>query len=72
MGLMQQFKTQAPQNSLSAILAMTKGNPQALMSQLVQSDRNFALFVEQNKGKTPEQAFSEHGFDFSQFKNLIR
>lgn len=66
---MQQF--QQPTNSLSAILAMTKGNPQALMSQLMQSNRNFAEFVEQNKNKTPEQAFRENGFDYSQFKHLF-
>ena len=69
MGLMQQF--QPRQNSLSALLAMTKGNPQALMSQLMINDSNFAAFVQQNKNKTPEQAFKDYGFDYSQFKNMF-
>lgn len=69
MGLMQQFQPQ--RNSLSELLAMTKGNPQALMSQLMISDRSFAEFVEKNKNKTPEQAFKDYGFDYSQFKNIL-
>ena len=68
MGLMQQF--QQP-NNLSALLAMTKGNPQALVNQLLQNDKQFAAFYEQNKDKTPEQAFRDNGLDYSQFKHLI-
>lgn len=68
MGLMQQFRQPS---SLSAILAMTNGNPQALMSRLRQENPQFEQFVQQNKDKTPEQAFREHGFDYNQFRNLM-
>lgn len=77
MGLMDQlsqgrgFPREPPQSSIAALVDMAKGNPQALMSQLMRTNPTFKAFAEQNAGKTPEQAFSEHGLDFNQFKGLF-
>lgn len=70
MGLMDQMQPRRGSN-LGAILSMAKGNPQALMGQLMRTNPNFAAFVERNKGKTPEQAFRDNGLDFNEYRNLF-
>lgn len=77
MGLMDQlsqgrgFPHEPPRSSISALLDMARGNPQALMDSLMRTNPTFRAFAEQNAGKTPEQAFSEHGLDFNQYRGLI-
>ena len=48
------------------------GNAQALYDRMYQSNPQFRDFANSMRGKTPEQAFQENGFDFSQFKGLMR
>ena len=50
---------------------MARGNPQALFNSMVQTNPKFAQFVQQNQGKTAEQAFADYGLDYSQFKSII-
>ena len=47
------------------------GDPQQLYDQMYQTNPQFRDFANSMRGKTPEQAFSEQGFDFNQFKNMI-
>jgi hypothetical protein len=50
---------------------MLKGDTSALVSSLAQSNPGFAQFIAQNRGKTPQEAFSAYGYDFQQVMNLI-
>lgn len=43
-----------------------------MFDQMYQQNPQFRDFANSMKGKTPEQAFQEKGFDFSQFKNMVR
>lgn len=54
------------------IMRMLKsGNPEQIAQQMMQSNPQFRQFMEQNKGKTPEQVAKEHGIDLSQFKTMM-
>lgn len=56
---------------LQSVKGMLGGNPSAFIGYLMQNDNRFASFVQSVQGKTPQQAFAEHGLDFSQFSNLL-
>lgn len=63
-------------NSGNSILSLFKslvGNdPQAAFNHMYQNDPRFKQFADSMKGKTPEQAFSEHGLDYNQFRNFLQ
>lgn len=42
-----------------------------MVSQLAQGNPQFAQFVAQNQGKTPEDAFKQYGYDFNEVVSLI-
>lgn len=50
---------------------MLGGDTSALLSNLTQTNPQFAQFVAQNQGKTPQEAFREYGYDFSEVMGLI-
>ena len=52
--------------------AMNGQNPQAFARMLAQKNPQFAQFLQENKGKSPEQIAQEHGLDFSQIKNFMK
>ncbi len=74
---MDQFSTTAPQaepplaSRLDAVKAMVGDNPSAFIDYLKQTSPQFASFMQSVQGKTPEQAFAEHGLDFRQFSGLL-
>lgn len=41
-----------------------------IFNRLYQSNPAFRQFAQQMQGKTPEQAFQEHGLDYNQFQNM--
>lgn len=47
------------------------GNPKQMFDQMYQSNPQFRDFANSMKGKTPEQAFRENGFDFDQVKGMM-
>ena len=49
---------------------MTKG-PDAVYQQMYQTNPQFRQFADSMSGKSPEQAFSEYGYDFSQFQQMV-
>lgn len=75
MGFMQQFQPQAPQLNLKAQMAqlrsMMQGDPSALISNLAQSNPQFAQFLAQNRGRTPEEAFKAYGYDLHEVMGII-
>lgn len=60
------------QNRINQIAGMMNGNPEAFGRSLMQSNPQFARFVRQNMGKTPEQIARENGIDYGQISPFIR
>lgn len=71
---MQGANTQ-PSNNMAEIGNIVKmlrsGNPEQIAMNLMQKNPQFRQFIEQNRGKTPEQVARENGIDLSQFKNMM-
>lgn len=63
---------QQTQNPLTQIKNLLSGkNPDAVFSDLMQNNPQFRSFVEQNKGKTPEQIAKENGLNIEQIKSML-
>ena len=58
--------------SLPSLLQAAQGNPEALFSQLMRDNPQFRRFVDDNRGKTPEQIARENGIDFAEVQRLMR
>ncbi len=41
-----------------------------IFNRMYQNNPKFRQFADSMQGKTPEQAFQEHGLDYSQFQNI--
>ena len=50
---------------------MLQGDTSALVSNLAQSNPQFAQFMAQNQGKSPEEAFRAYGYDFKQVMGIL-
>lgn len=65
----------APANKMGQVASLMKmlqsGNPEQIAQQMMQNNPQFRQFVEQNKGKTPEQVAKEHGVDLNQLKGMM-
>ena len=48
------------------------GNPKQMFDQMYQSNPQFRDFANSMRGKTPEQAFKENGFDYDSFRGMMR
>lgn len=60
-------------SNLMNIARMVKnGNPEQIAMNLMRQNPQFKQFVEQNRGKTPEQFARENGVDFNQIMNMMR
>ena len=56
---------------MGQLRSMLQGDTSALVSSLAQSNPQFAQFVAQNQGRTPEEAFKAYGYDFSQVMRIL-
>lgn len=56
---------------MAQLRSMLSGDASALVDNLMQTNPQFAQFVAQNRGKTPQEAFRAYGYDFSQVVSLI-
>jgi len=57
---------------IAGVMQMLKsGNPEQIAQQMMQSNPRFKQFMEQNKGKSPEQVARENGIDLSQLKSMM-
>lgn len=56
---------------MQSIKQATNGDASGFINYMSQTNPQFAQFVQSMQGKTPEQAFSEYGLDYSQFANLL-
>ena len=58
---------------LKQMVGMIKGqNPQQLAQLMAQRNPQFAAFLQQNQGKSPEQIASEYGIDMNLVRELLR
>lgn len=62
---------QNPLQMLNNIKALANGNPQAMFNQMLNTNPQFAKFVNENKGLSPEQIAKNYGVDLSQIKNFF-
>ena len=59
-------------NQLAGIVSQLKnGNPEAIAQKMLNDNPNFRAFMEQNKGKTPEQVAQENGIDLNSIRKLL-
>ena len=68
--LLQNNQIPTGNNSISNLINQAKslGPSATVFNQLYASNSQFKRFADSMQGKTPEQAFSEHGLNFNQFK----
>lgn len=75
MGFAQQFHQPSDPTALQASMMqlrnIMKGDPTAVIQNLMQTNPQFAQFYEQNKGKTPQEAFSAYGYDFDEIVKIV-
>lgn len=66
------FGNQGGNSILQAVSQlMAIGDPNQAYAQLYQSNPQFRQFADSMKGKTPQQAFQEHGLDYEQVRGLF-
>lgn len=58
-------------NLMNIAQMLKSGNPAQIAQNLMQRNPQFRQFMEQNRGKSPEQFARENGIDFSQIRNLM-
>ena len=56
---------------MAQLRSMLQGDASALVSSIAQSNPQFAQFMAQNQGRTPDEAFRAYGYDFSQVMKII-
>ena len=60
-------------NSIANIKRMMNGrDPNAVIQMMAQKNPQFAQFLQQNRGKTPEQIAKEYGLDWDMVKNFMK
>ena len=63
----------AMMGQLKQMVGMIKGqNPQQVAQLMAQRNPQFAAFLQQNQGKSPEQIAHENGIDMSLVRELLR
>lgn len=50
---------------------MMQGDPSALVTNLCQTNPDFAQFYQQVRGKTPKEAFGAYGYDFDEVARIV-
>lgn len=55
----------------SVVSALRRNDPQTLMESMARSNPQFAQFVNDNRGKSPEQIAREHGIDLDSIRKMV-
>lgn len=58
-------------NKIRSLKSMAGGNPQALYNQLMRTNPQFAQFIHNNAGKSPEQIAQENGIDINSVRQFM-
>lgn len=67
----QQQMMQVLGSRLNSIKQAANGDASGFINYMKQTNPDFAAFAQSMQGKTPEQAFSEFGLDYSQFSGIL-
>jgi hypothetical protein len=60
-------------NNIFQVVNMLKsGNPQAIMNQMMQTNPQFAQFVNENKGKSVDQIAKDYNVDLNSIRQFMR
>lgn len=59
-------------SKITNLMQLIKGDPNGMYENMIKTNPQFAQFVRENKGKTPEQIARENGIDFNLVKQLMR
>jgi hypothetical protein len=51
---------------------LRSGNPQAIMNQMMQTNPQFAQFVNENKGKSVDQIAKDYNVDLNSIRQFMR
>lgn len=68
------FQDQKPSGGIFSMLNGLRGalaDPQSLFDQMYKTNPQFRDFANSMRGKTPEEAFKEKGFDYDQVKSML-
>ena len=70
---MPQNNPMAMMGQLKQMVGMMRGqNPQQVAQMMAQRNPQFAAFLQQNRGKTPEQIAADYGVDMNLVRELMR
>lgn len=58
-------------SQLSQLRSLMQGDTSAAVSNLAQSNPQFAQFLQQNSGRSIEEAFRSYGYDLNEVMGLI-
>ena len=56
---------------IDTLRRMVGGNPDAFMERMMQTNPQFAEFVNANRGKTPEQIAADYGLDINPLRKFF-
>lgn len=59
-------------NIMGLVSSLRNGNPNAIYQQMMQSNPQFAKFINDNKGKSPEQIAQENGIDMNLLQQFMK
>ena len=59
-------------SGLAQLKSMARGNPEAFARMLAQRNPQFAQFMRENQGKTPEQIADAYGIDKSVLRDALK
>jgi len=59
-------------NKFELFNLLRSGNPQAVFDTMMKNNEQFRKFVEENKGKTPEEIAKEHNIDYNTLQQLFK
>lgn len=69
------FENRTPRPGNQSIFGLMSqlrnGGAESMFNQMYQTNPQFRDFANSMKGKNPEQAFKERGFDFNSFKGML-
>lgn len=69
--IMQKLNRTPKQPTMKDLVQMAKGNPDALFDQMMNSNPQFAKFVNDHKNKSPQQIAKEYGLDLAKINQFM-
>ena len=65
------YFTRSTPSSMPSLVQAAMGDPQELFDQLMRDNPQFRRFVDDNRGKSPEQIARDNGIDFAEVMRLL-